>query len=319
MRITKYPDDTALRGEGPTERRICFVGLSGLILAVTVLIASASSASTLANRHKVSPSKTVLSAYRQTIGGKSAKISLSESIAATASGTATKQVSVSGTGSVDFANHNGSLTLSSPTTGTFTVRLISPLLYLQLPASERAQLPPGKSWVEINLNTVSEAKLGQSFSQLTSSSQESTQTLSYLQGVSKSGITAIGHDTIRGVATTEYKATVDLTKVANQKSPTEQAAIKNLEAELHTSMMPVQVWLDAQGRVRQITEQVQASTTPSSTPGSTIPATTENVSTTVDYYDFGVPVNVAAPPSSQVDDITGQALAQSTTTTTTGG
>ena len=61
--------------------------------------------------------------------------------------------------------------------------------------------------------------------------------------------------------------------------------------------MPVQVWLDAQGRVRQITIQIQASTTASSTPGATTQATAETVSTTVDYYDFGTPVDVSSPPS----------------------
>ena len=320
MRTTSRNAGTELRGHAPIERRKWIAGGSALLLAAVVLAACGPSGSTPgASQNLISPVD-VLSAYTKTLGGKSAKVSLNESVAAT-TGTATKQVSISGIGSVDFANQNGSLTFSSPTTGTFNVRLISPLLYLQLPASESTQLPPGKSWVEINLNTISEAKLGQSFSQLTSSSQESTQTLSYLQGVSSTGINTVGPATIRGVATTEYKATVDLTKVADKKSPAEQAALKSLEAQLHTSTMPVQVWLDAQGRVRQITDQVQASTTPSSTPGSTTPATTANVSTTVDYYDFGTPVDVSSPPPAQVDDVTGQitAGATTTTTTTTGG
>ena len=316
MRTLSRTTYTELRTHLPIQRTKWFAGISALTIAVTVLGASASSATTSAAHHKVSAKKTILSAYRQTIGGKSAKVSISESAAVTASGTATKQVTVSGAGSVDFANQNGSLTFSSPTTGTFNVRLISPLLYLQLPSSESAQLPSGKSWVEINLSTVTEAKLGQSFSQLTSSSQESTQTLSYLQGVSSSGVTTLGPATIRGVATTEYRATVDLTKVADQKSPTEQASLKTLEAELHTSTMPVQVWLDAQGRVRQITIQIQASTTASSTPGATTQATAETVSTTVDYYDFGTPVDVSSPPSGQVDNITNQVATGSTTTTT---
>ena len=131
--------------------------------------------------------------------------------------------------------------------------------------------------------------------------------LSYLQGVTNSSIiTTVGPATIRGVDTTEYTATVDLTKVADQKSPAEQAALKSLEAQLHTSIMPIQVWLDAQGRVRQITVQVQASTTASSSTGSTIPATSGKVTSTANYYDFGIPVDVSAPPSAQVDNVTDQ-------------
>jgi len=212
------------------------------------------------------------------------------------------------------------LTFSSPQTpGNYSVLFVSPNLYIQLPAADKAQLPAGKTWLSLNLNTVTEAKLGASLSQLSSSSQESTQLLSYLQAVSTSGITTVGPATIKGVATTEYKATVDLTKVADQKSPAAQAAIKSLEAQVNATTVPVQVWLDGQGRVRQVSEQIQVSTTSQSSGGTTIPAASGSVSTTVDYYDFGTPVTVQAPPSSQVDDVTSQALAAASTTTTAGG
>ena len=197
-------------------------------------------------------------------------------------------------------------------------RFISPDLYIQLPAADKGQLPSGKTWISINLNTVTEAKLGASLAQLSSTSQQSTQLLSYLQSVSSTGITTVGPATIKGVATTEYKATVDLTKVAEKKSPAAQAALKSLEAQLNATTLPVQIWLDGQGRVRQVSEQVQVSTTAQSSGGTTVPAASGSVSTTVDYYDFGTPVTVQAPPSSQVDDITSQALAAASSTTTTG-
>jgi hypothetical protein len=228
-------------------------------------------------------------------------------------------VTISGQGSIDFKSGNGALTFSSSETGSFSDRFISPDLYIQLPAADNAQLPSGKTWISLNLNTVTEAKLGASLAELSSTSQESTQLLSYLQSVSSTGIATVGPATIKGVATTEYKATVDLTKVADQKSPAAQAAIKSLEAQLNATMMPVQIWLDGQGRVRQVSNQIQVSTKAQSTGGTTVPAASGSVSTTVDYYDFGTPVSVQAPPTSQVDDITGQAVAASNTTTTTGG
>jgi hypothetical protein len=229
------------------------------------------------------------------------------------------QVSITGQGSIDFTNNNGALTFSSPTAGSFSTRIINPEVYIQLPAADKAQLPAGKTWLSINLNTVTEAKLGASLAQLSNSSQESTQLLSYLQSVSTSGITTVGPATIKGVATTEYKATIDLTKEADLKSPTAQAAIKSLEAQINATTLPVQVWLDGQGRVRQVSEQLQVSTTPQSNGGTTVPATSGSISTTVDYYDFGTSVTVQPPPSSEVDDITSQALAASSTTTTTSG
>ena len=305
-------------GHLPIKRRRWVAGASGLLIAAVMLGACGPSGSTPgASQNLISPVD-VLSAYTKTLGDKTAKVSINVSVAETLAGKATNQASISGAGSVEFSSGNGDLTFSSPTSGTFTARLITPLLYLQLPASESAQLPPGKTWAELNLNTVSEAKLGQIFTQLTDSSQESTQLLSYLQGVSGSSITTVGPATIRGVVATEYTATVDLTKVADQKSPAEQAALKSLEAQLHTSTMPLQVWLDTQGRVRQITVQVRDSATASSATGSTPSASSGNMTATVDYYDFGTTVNVSAPPSAQVDNVTYQ-VANGANTTTTGG
>ena len=193
-----------------------------------------------------SAAKILRAAYSQTIDAKTAKVTLTESI--TQSNALPLQVTISGAGSVDFDTSNCTLTFSSPqTAGDYSVLFVSPNLYIQLPAADKAQLPTGKTWISLNLNTVSEAKLGASLSQLSSSSQESTQLLSYLQSVSTSGITTVGPATIKGVPTTEYKATVDLTKAADQKSPAAQAAIKSIEAQVNATTMPVQVWLDATG------------------------------------------------------------------------
>jgi hypothetical protein len=282
--------------------------------SATLAMAVSGAPAGAALRHQ-STTKLVRAAYSQTVDAKTAKMTLTETVD---QNSLPLHVTISGQGSVDFTTGNGALSFSSSATGSFADRFISPNLYIQLPAADKGQLPSGKPWISINLNTVTEAKLGASLAQLSSTSQQSTQLLSYLQSVSSTGITTVGPATIKGVATTEYKATVDLTKVADQKSPAEQASIKSLEAKLDATMLPVQVWLDAQGRVRQVSEQVQVSTTTQSSGGTTVPAASGSVSTTVDYYDFGTPVTVQAPPSSQVDDITSQALAASSTTTTTG-
>jgi hypothetical protein len=262
-----------------------------------------------------SATKLVRAAYTQTIDAKTAKVALTETID---QNTLPLQTTIVGQGSVEFGTGNGALTFSSSRTGSFSDRFISPNLFIELPAADKAQLPAGKTWISLNLNTVVEAKLGASLAQLSSTSQESTQLLSYLQSVSSTGVATVGPATIKGAATTEYKATVDLTKVADQKIPSEQAAIKSLEAQLNATMMPVQVWLDSQGRVRQISNQLQISTAPQPSGGTTVPAVSGSVSTTVNYYDFGTPVSVQTPPSAQVDDVTSQALAASSTTTTAG-
>jgi hypothetical protein len=288
-----------------------------LVGSATLAMAFSGGSAGAALRHQ-STAKLLRAAYSQTVDAKTAKVTITESV--TQSNSLPLRSSVSGQGSLDFNSGNGALTFSSPTGGSVSARLISPEIYIQLPAADKAQLPAGKTWLSINLNTVTEAKLGASLAQLSSSSQGPNQLLSYLQSVSTSGITTVGPATIKGVATTEYKATVDLTKAADQKSPAAQAAIKSLEAQVNATTLPVQVWLDGQGRVRQVSEQLQVSTISQSSGGTTIPAASGSISTTVDYFDFGTPVSVQPPPASQVDDVTNQALAAaSSTTTTTGG
>ena len=308
------------RGASTYLRRVPRLGCAllggSLVGSATLAMAFSGGSAGAALKHQ-STAKLLRAAYSQTVDAKTAKVTITETV--TQSNSLPLQGTISGQGSLDFSSGNGALTFSSPTGGSFSARLISPEIYIQLPAADKAQLPAGKTWLSINLNTVTEAKLGASLAQLSSSSQESTQLLSYLQAVSTSGITTVGPATIKGAATTEYKATVDLTKEADQKSPAAQAAIKSLEAQMNATTLPVQVWLDGQGRVRQVSEQLQVSTTSQSSGGTTVPAASGSVSTTVDYYDFGTPVTVQPPPASQVDDITSQALAASSTTTTSGG
>jgi hypothetical protein len=290
--------------------------LGGSLVGSATLVLAFSGGSVGAALKHQSVTKLIRAAYSQTVAARTAKVTLTESI--TQSNSLPLQVTISGQGSLDFSSSDMALTFSSPqTAGNYSALFVTPNLYIQLPAADKAQLPAGKTWISLNLNTLTEAKLGASLSQLSSSSQESTQLLSYLQSVSTSGITTVGPATIKGVVTTEYKATVDLTKAADQKSPAAQAAIKSLEAQVNATTLPVQIWLDGQGRVRQVSEQLQVSSNAQSNGGTTVPAPSGSVSTTVDYYDFGTPFTVQPPPSSQVDDITSQALAAASSTTTT--
>jgi len=290
------------------------------VIGLAAVLTACSSSSSGESPGAAKAPKVLLSAYEQTVGGKTADVALSETVSVTPNGKATRQAAVTATGSVDFASGNGQFTFQSGQTGDFAIRFISPVLYIQPPTADTSELPAGKTWGSINLNTLAEAKLGASLAELSEGSQEFTQTLSYLQAVSTTGITTVGLATIRGVPTTEYKATVDLAKAASLKSPQAQAALKSLESKVHTSTEPVQVWLDAQGRVNQMSYQVQASIAAgaSSGSGTTSPSADEYVTSTINYFDFGTQVSVVAPPSGQVADLTGQAVASAPTASTTG-
>jgi hypothetical protein len=122
-------------------------------------------------------------------------------------------------------------------------------------------------------------------------------------------VTKVGHDTIGGVAATEYKAEIDLAKVASQaqaKDGTKAAnSVTQEQQALGTSTIPVTVWVDSNGLVRQISEQTPI---PAASAGAADGGGKATV--TMTFSNYGAPVQLTPPASSQVADVTAQALQQ---------
>ncbi|HVC66921.1 MAG TPA: hypothetical protein VND44_04950 [Acidimicrobiales bacterium] len=233
----------------------------------------------------------VLTAYQRTVAARTASMSLDETVRGTANGS----VAVHGTGQVDFTTGAASFSMSVPSIGPMNMRLLNPMLYLQFPSRPGTALPAGKSWVSIDLDSPAiTSALGASFSQLTGSANVPTDSLSYLQAVSAQGVTTVGPATVRGVPTTEYSATIDVSKADQNRSPAVRSALQKLQSELGTSsLLPVDVWIDAQGQIRR--ESLQEAMTAG--------GTKIDVGVTVEFFDFGAPVDVAPPPADQTVDI----------------
>ncbi len=239
------------------------------------------------------PSNPVLAAYSSTVNAKTAKVTLHETVT---SGTG-QQSGINGSGVVDLRGKKAEFTFTAPQVGTIKELVISPELYLQLPASLRANIPGHKPWISLNVDKLVKTKLGASLSQLSSSSQASSQTLAYLESVSNS-VKRVGTPTLHGVATTEYDATIDLTKSVKSKSPQAKAAVSKLEHEIGRSTLPAQVWIDRQHRVRQVGYQLSLKSA----------GQVSHVKFTMGLSAYGVPVDVTAPPASQTYDATAAAL-----------
>ena len=109
----------------------------------------------------------------------------------------------------------------------------------------------------------------------------------------------VGTEDVRGSATTHYRAVVDLNKAADQ-SPTARDAIKSTVKLLGSSSMPVDVWVDAQGRVRRMKYVVDLSKSKVTASTASVPG---SVTFTLELFDFGVPVQAVVPPADQVVDL----------------
>jgi hypothetical protein len=274
----------------------------------------------------------MLAAYTHTVGQKTAKMSLTETLAtsggsaaspssagfatAAASGAANLSATITANGSVDFTGQAADLTMQIEGQ-SLEIREIGSTMYLHLAGSLARGLPAGKSWISVDLNAVSQAKLGASLSSLTQTSQANpAQMLSYLQAASQSGVHKAGTATLRGVPTTEYDATVDLTKLAAmQKTPAAQQAISKLAAQVGTGGYPMKVWVGQDGLVYQMQFSIDEDPAAAASAAGASPAagapTAIAVTATIQLYDYGTPVTVTAPPAQQTADLTNQIVAGS--------
>jgi hypothetical protein len=146
----------------------------------------------------------------------------------------------------------------------------------------------GKSWIAINLDALGQ-KTGTDFGALADQAQSSgpQQGLEYLQGLS-GDVEKVGDDTVAGEHATHYRAQIDDAKVA-QKLP--EGATRDRVATL--GVVPADVWIDDGDRVVKMQFAVD---------GSSFGESGARLQMTMEITDFGVPVDVQAPPPDQVTD-----------------
>ncbi|HEY1741327.1 MAG TPA: hypothetical protein VGI86_21620 [Acidimicrobiia bacterium] len=207
----------------------------------------------------------------------------------------------------DFTMNLGSLLPQAGTDASVEVRLLDGVMYMNMAPFVGAlskELGPAASQM---LGNVKWLKLdtGDLGAQGGSPAQY-TQYLEYLRAVSKGDVTTVGPETVRGVATTHYRATLDpakvvaadrqrLAKLSPALRPLMEKALDAM-ANSHTPFV-ADVWIDGHDMVRRLAMAV-----PSLTVSAGTKSVTESVSVRVDLYDFGTPVNVQAPPPSEVQD-----------------
>jgi hypothetical protein len=233
-----------------------------------------------------------------TVNAKSAKLAFDTSIAGNG-----QTLHMTGSGTADFQNRAASMTfdvgdllrgsgLPASPGEKWTIVTQGLVVYMHAPTLAQ-QLPGRKEWLKLDVEAVAKSRnvdLGQ-FRQLTQN--DPTQMLAYLRAVSGK-VEKVGTESVRGVETTHYKAQVDLDKVADQAPPqlrkTFRASIQSLKRSLGADTIPVDVWIDGDNLVRRLAEHLPV-------PG------TGKIDFSVDFYDFGAPVNISPPPESETLDL----------------
>jgi hypothetical protein len=115
----------------------------------------------------------------------------------------------------------------------------------------------------------------------------------------------VGSETVDGDDATHYRATVDLVKLLPSMAdlapdaPTdaEMQEAKDKLAELGLDTLPIELWVDGDGYLKQIQLALDLSTIAPDRPGASF-------SVTLTLSDIGEDISIDVPPASQVTDLT---------------
>lgn len=218
-----------------------------------------------------------------------------------------ESIHMSGSGAFDFREPRGSLTyrMELPELGDvrMDMRLVGAKLYLRLPKELTGAIAPGgKQWLGIDLGaSLERAGLsGLDFTQ----QQDPAQALRFLRAAS-ADVKEAGSATVKGVRTTRYVGRLDLRRALDQgldrlelPEAERQKARAGMEAmldQLGSNGLPFEVFVGADGLLRRLTMDLRLKMG-----GESI-----GMAVRMDYFDFGVEVDVEAPPARDVFDATG--------------
>jgi hypothetical protein len=224
-----------------------------------------------------------LSAAVSHTGGQTARMAATTTVASTG-----MSVSFTETGVFDFAHSRGMISMQSPM--GMTEIFLPPEVYINVPGGSGSSLPHGKSWIALDAGTLggsADSVLGPF-----GGNADPADLLASLTAVSSS-VTRLGTATVRGVPVTGFRVSIDPAKAAARVPSAERAGFLQFVKTLGQGAIPVDVWVDGQNLVRRVTFSLNE-------PGGTGASAGARLTESVDFYDFGVPVRVSAPPAAQV-------------------
>jgi hypothetical protein len=219
-----------------------------------------------------------------------------------------ESIDMTGSGAFDYDDSRGFLTyrLAIPELGdvSMEMRLVGTRMYLQLPKELAGEaLTNGKEWLGFDLGkSLEQAGLGSlDFTQ----QQDPAQTLRLLRAASDE-VKEAGYDQVRGVATTRYVGRMNLRKAldagldglglaADEEKAAREAMTQMLD-QLGSEGLPFEVFVDADGLLRRMTMDMSM----------TMLGERLSMALQMDFFDFGVDVDVQAPPAASVFDATQQ-------------
>jgi hypothetical protein len=153
-----------------------------------------------------------------------------------------------------------------------------------------SQLPGGKQWVKLDLTKLGKSA-GIDLGQLMSGGQLQPNDLLGMLKAEGARVQKLGQATIDGVPTTHYRVKIDMAKALQAEGLT-SPTLKDIAGRMKTATDDV--WIGKNGLVRRVKLAYSLGT----------PSGDAHAAMTMNLYDYGADVSIAAPPSSAVFDAT---------------
>lgn len=215
-------------------------------------------------------------------------------------------------GKCDFATGDMEMdmaaTLPGPGEMEMQVRMLDGIFYMRYPENLVSQmgLPPGVAWIRMDPASLTGASAEQMRS-MSGQVQDPTQLLAFLEAAG-ADVAEVGTEEVDGVETTRYRASATFGELAETQSEALEKVLGNetLAAESLEAMrdveIPMEVWIDTDGRVRRLRVQMDMSAAMVGVPGQAGGAGSLLVDLEENFTDFGVDVEVEPPPAAETVD-----------------
>src|SRR5919109_3953184 len=190
-----------------------------------------------------------------------------------------QSIVINGSGVVE--GDRAQMTMDVPGAGQMEIRADGLVMYMHSDLFGAAL--GGKEWMKLDMERAGES-LGIDMGAMSGGQSSPAEQLKMLEKVS-GGITDEGREQIRGVETTHYRATIDLSK---------DPMFDKLSELTGQTEMPVDVWIDGQQRVRRMEwEQVMRQA-----------GVEAHAKIVMEFVRFGVPVDIDIPDDDEAFDAT---------------
>lgn len=159
-------------------------------------------------------------------------------------------------------------------------------IYMKIPML--TQLGGGKPWMKISLADLGQES-GMNIDEILQQAQQMDPVQTTKLMAASKDAREVGKETIDGVETTHITGTYNVSESVAKLAPEQRAAFEKAAKESGMDTMAFDLWVDDQQLPRKVTMKTAQ--------GAKVPLTISVV-----YRDFGQPVDITAPPASQVTD-----------------